>query len=97
MHFHSVLGWRRMICRQPWAEEKWQDLLHIAHVAEILGLKVIDIFIAPPIAEVPQEGNPPRPMIRSLWNATDRDFEVASRKLKEYCKERGIHVTAYSP
>ena len=89
MHFHSILGLRRMICRQPWAEEKWQDLLHIAHVSEILGVEVIDLFIAPPLAEVPPKGNPRRPMIRSLWNATDRDFEVASKKLKEYCRQIG--------
>ena len=87
MNIYSILAWRRMICRPPWAEEKWQDLLHIAHVAEILGVKAIVIFIAPPIALGPVEGKPPRPMIRSLWDATDRDFEISAEKLKQYCRQ----------
>ncbi|MBI4552687.1 MAG: TIM barrel protein [Candidatus Latescibacteria bacterium] len=86
VRFHSTLAWRRMICRQPWAEEKSADLLHIARVAEILGLRIIDIMVAPPLAVAPVEGKPRRPMIRSLWDATDRDFEVSATRLKDYAR-----------
>ena len=87
MRCHSVLAWRRMICRQPWAEEKWQDLLHIAKVSEVLGVKIVSLFIAPP--KWPTGGGPggSRPMLRSLWDATDRDFEVSAQKLKTYAKQ----------
>ncbi len=88
LRFHSTLAGRRMICRQPWKEEKWQDMLDIAKVAEVLGLKIIDVFVAPPLPIGPVQGKPrPYPMIRSLWDATDRDFEVSAEKLKMYCRQ----------
>ena len=90
MRFHSVLAWRRMICRQPWAEQAWQELLDIADVSEVLGLKIIDIMVAPPQWPAGRVGGGPggsRPMLRSLWDATDRDFEVSAEKLKIYAKQ----------
>lgn len=83
LRIHSILAWRRMICRQPWAEEKWQDLLHIAGVAETLRLKVVDIMVAPPIPPAPGVD---RPMVRGLWDNTQSDYDVSAAKLKEYAR-----------
>src|SRR5689334_8819767 len=70
---HSILAWRRMICREPWVEEKWQDLLRIAEVSEILGLKIVDVMVAyPPSGR--SGGAASRPRFRSLWDATEGDF-----------------------
>ncbi|MEM2905167.1 MAG: TIM barrel protein, partial [Candidatus Bathyarchaeia archaeon] len=83
LRFHSILAWRRMICRQPWAEEKWRDLLHIAKVSEILSLKVVDVMVAPPGPPWP---GPERPMLRGLWDTTPSDFEISAARLKEYAR-----------
>jgi sugar phosphate isomerase/epimerase len=79
LRLHSVLAWRRMICRPPWAEEKWQDLLCIASVAESLSIPIIDIMVAPPLPQ----GD--RPLLRSI-DATQSDYEISAAKLKEYAQ-----------
>ncbi len=83
---HSILAWRRMICREPWVEEKWQDLLRIAEVAEILGLKIVDVMVAYPLAG-PSGGAASRPRFRSLWDATEGDFLLAAERLKRYARQ----------
>jgi len=79
LRFHSILAWRRMICRPPWAAEKWADLLHIARVAQTLSVSVIDIMVAPPLPQ----GD--RPLLRSV-DATPSDYEISAAKLKAYAR-----------
>jgi len=79
LQLHSILAWRRMICRPPWAKEKWEDLLHIANVAEIASVSIIDIMVAPPL---PQGA---RQMLRSV-DATQKDYEISAAKLKKYAR-----------
>jgi sugar phosphate isomerase/epimerase len=85
MRCHSILAWRRMICREPWVEEKWQDLLRIADVAELLGTRIIDVLVAYPNAG-PTGGAAGRPRFRSLWDATEQDFILAAERLKRYAR-----------
>jgi sugar phosphate isomerase/epimerase len=86
VRFEGCLAWRRMISRQPWKEEKWEDMLHIADVSEALGVKIVTVFVSPPYTWGHVEGRPLRPTLKSLWDATDRDFEESAEKLKTYCK-----------
>ena len=85
LRFHSNNARRRLLWRQPAAEEDWQSLLHIAKVSEWLGLAVVDIMVAPPLPF----GGRNRPIVKSLWTATDRDFEVSAKMLKEYARRLG--------
>lgn len=78
---HSILGWRRMISREPWVSEKQGDLDHIAAVSAILGLKIIDTMVAYPMAAA--GGRPP---FRSLWHASTYDFEASAAFLKPYAR-----------
>jgi sugar phosphate isomerase/epimerase len=86
LRFHSVLGWRRMICREPWVAEKLRDLDRIAAVSEILGLKVIDIMVAYPMRGSAQ-GVAGRSRFRSLWDATEADFTISAERLKPYARQ----------
>jgi|GEM_PF-2252724 sugar phosphate isomerase/epimerase len=86
LEIYSLLAWRRMICRPAWAEEKWADLLHIAHISEILGVSIVDVLISPPKPLNPFVGQPARPLFRSRWDATDQDYAVSATKLKEYAQ-----------
>jgi sugar phosphate isomerase/epimerase len=86
LRYHSILAWRRMICREPWVEEKWQDLLQIAEVSEILGLKIVDVMVAYPLTG-PTGGAATRPRFRSLWDATEADFQLSAERLKRYAQQ----------
>lgn len=87
LRMHSVLGWRRMICREPWAPEKLADLQRIAEVSEILGLRIVDVMVAYVYPQGPIVGGAPRPPFRSLWDATLQDFEVSAARLKAYARQ----------
>ena len=84
--FYGVLGWRRMVFREPWVAEKAADLEKIAHISELLGIKVIDILTAYPMPITPAAGGPARRLFRSLWDATTSDFEIAAAWLKQYAR-----------
>jgi sugar phosphate isomerase/epimerase len=86
LRYHSILAWRRMICREPWVEEKLQDLQRIAEVSEVLGLKIIDVLVAYPNTG-PSGGAATRPRFRSLWDATEQDFLLSAERLKRYARQ----------
>jgi sugar phosphate isomerase/epimerase len=83
---HSILGWRRMISREPWVPEKLEDLERIARASDILGLRVIDVFVAYSQPLQPIIGGESRPQFRSLWDAAPQDFEISAARLKEYAR-----------
>jgi sugar phosphate isomerase/epimerase len=84
--FFGVLGWRRMVFREPWIAEKADDLDKIAGIAELLGIKIVDILLAYPLPIVPAKGAPARPLFRSLWDADSSDFERAAQWIKAYAR-----------
>ncbi len=82
---HSVLAWRRMLCREPWATTQSAELDRITWVAELFGVKVVTIMIAFPWFGTPGHDQPRR-RFRSLTDATEGDFTLAAERLKAYAR-----------
>lgn len=89
MTVEGILGWRRMMFREPWVEECRAEMERIAQIGEILQVKIIDLQPVYSLPLVPAAGGPARQLFRSLWDATTSDFELAARTLKEYARRIG--------
>ena len=86
MRVEGILGWRRMVFREPWMKEKRAEMDKMAAIGEILGVNIIDIQLVYQLPFVPAAGGPARQLFRSLWDATTADFEIAAEWGKQYAQ-----------